>query len=266
MGDPQLALLLCRLLHRGPGSPAEQRLLQQLREAAQGAGASDAAAAAAACCWLQGDAAAAVDGMLRAERAALRAAPSVEHAAQLLPLLRLLLAADPARDAEQRADWRRQLRRCLCALAAALQRCGLHAMAIQAAAAARWDGGAVQQRQQLLQQLLAVALLPGVLEQAGRGARHVDGDAACQLELLQQRGVVLDAPAVLARLRRLRRGVLPMAGGGRESGAWGASAAQVAQRQLERQHSSGGSSYRSRDSEQARWGQQRHGTAVVGDG
>ncbi|KAL4433701.1 hypothetical protein ABPG75_000142 [Micractinium tetrahymenae] len=271
MKDPQLALLLCRLLHGGAGSPAEQRLLQQLREAAEGAGSSDATAAAAACCWLQGDADSAVSLMLRTEWAKLQAAATAEHAAQLLPLLHLLLRARPPRRAEHHADWQRQLRRCLCALAAALQGCGLHALAVQAAVAARLDrvresSGPAGQQHELLEQLLAVALLPGVLEQAERGARHPEGDAAYQLELLQQQGVALDAPAILARLRRLRRGMLAPGGGGRESGAWGAPTASSQQRSLERQHSSGGSSYRSRDSEQARWGQQRHGTAVVGDG
>lgn len=271
MADPQLALLLCRLLHGGAGSPAEQRLLQQLREAAEGAGSSDAAAAAAACCWLQGDADSALGLMLRAERAGLQAASSAEHAAQLLPLLRLLLAAAPLRSAEQRADRRCQLRSCLAALAAALQGCGLHALAVQAAAAAQLGGvpggsGPAGRHHHLLGHLLAVALLPGVLEQAGLGSRHPEGDAAHQLELLQQQGVAVDAPAVLARLRRLRRAVLAPCGGGRESGAWGVPGAAPPPRPLERQHSSGGSSYRSRDSEQARWGQQRHGTAVVGDG
>jgi len=273
MKDPQLALLLCRLVHGTAGSSDELRLLQQLREKAEACASSDAAAAAAACCWLQGQADAIVEVMLRAERSKLRAAATAEHAAQLLPLLRLLLAADPPRSEEQQAERQRQLRRCLCALAAALQGCGLHALAIQAAVAARLDraadcAGPPGQQHELLEQLLAVALLPGVLEQHERRRRHLEADAAYQLELLQQQGVSLDAVSILARLRRMRRGVLA-AGQQAQPAAWVSPAAGGHQRTLERQQSSGGSSYRSRDSEQTRWQQQqqqRHGTAVVADG
>lgn len=274
MKDPQLALLLCRLLHGTAGSAAEIRLLQQLRETAEGCASGDAAAAAAACCWLQGDADAAVEVMLRSERAKLRAAATAEHAAQLLPLLQLLLTADPPQDARQQADWQRHVRRCMCALTAALQGCGLHALAIQAAVAARLDSvhsdaGPAGQQHELLEQVLAVALLPGVVEQHERGQRHLEADAAYQLEMLQQQGIALDSPAILAHLRRLRRGVL-MAGRHSHSGAWAQPV--PGPRPLERQLSSGSSSYRSRDSEQARWQltqqqqQQRHGMAVLSDG
>ena len=270
--DPQLALLLCRLLFGACGSPAEARLLQQLQHTAEASSASDAAAAAAVCCWMRANAEAVVRALLRGEQSRLAAAATAEHAAQLLPLLRLVLTAVPPAGDEQAGEWRRHLQRCLWALAAALRRCGLHSLAVQAAAAAQLGDAAgngrghreAPRRALLQHHLLAEALLPGVLEQHHRQRRHLDADAAYQLELLQQQGVAVDAPAVLSRLRHARRGILsadehqralawapPLAGLGRQQSSVG---------------SVGGSSFRSRDAEPPRWQQQRHGTAVVADG
>ena len=285
MGDPQLALLLCRLLFGSAASAAELRLVQQLQQKAESCGSSDAAAAAAACCWLQADAAAAVAMLLGAEQSRLApaaAAATAEQAAHLRPLLRLMLTAVPAVGQQQQADWRQRLQQCLWGLAAALQACGLHALAGEAVAeaelASSGSGSSGQARPQhevlLQQQLLAVALLPAVLELHQRGQGHADAEAASQLELLQQRGVPLDAPAILSRLRRLRRGLLA-AGQQQRPGAWAPPATGTARASLERQQSSGGSSYRSRDSEQTRLQQQQQqqqqrqslgSSAVLGEG
>ena len=208
------------------------------------------------------------------ERSRLASAAAPEHVAQLLPLLHLLLSAAPPADDAQASAWRQQLQRCLWALAAALGRCGLHALAVQAATAAQLGGGSAtaagsvqQRRQALLQQhLLAQALLPAVLEQQEHQQRHADVGAGHQLQLLQQQGVSLDAPAVLTRLRRMRRGVVAAGEAAHaRHGAWVPPSSM-----LSRQHSSVGSvassSYRSRESEQpGRWAAQR-GRAVVGDG
>lgn len=270
MRDPQLALVLCRLVYGKAGTAAELRLLQELRKKSEAGDSSDAAAAAAACCWLLADADAAVELMLRAERAKLRSAATAEHAAQLLPLLHLLLTANPPHKALQQASWQRQLCHCLCALAAALQGCGLHALAVQAAIAARLDqvnskAGRSGQQHEMLEQLLSTALLPGMVSAHERGQHHLDADAAYQLELLQRQGVIVNVPAILARLRRMQRGV--MTAGQHFQPACSLLQPLGQRRSLERQHSSGGSSYRSRDSEQARQQQQqRQGTTVVGEG
>lgn len=272
MRDPQLALLLCRLLFGGAGGEAELGLLRKLQRAAEDSPAVDAAAAAAACCWLRGEAAAVVAALLGGEQPRLAAAAAAEHVTQLLPLLHLLLTAAHPADDSQASTWRQQLQRCLWALAAALGRCGLHALAVQAATAAQLGGGgssagSAQQREALLQQhLLAQALLPSVLEQQELQQRHADASAGHQLELLQQQGVSVDAPAVLTRLRRMRRGVVPAGeAASHPHHGWAPPSSM-----LSRQHSGVGSvasSLRSRESEQQRWApQQRTGRAVVGDG
>lgn len=281
MRDPQLALLLCRLLFHGAGSPAELGLLEQLQHQCDESASSDAAAAAAACCWLRADAPATVEQLLRGERSCLAAAATAEHAAQLLPLLHLLVAAVPAVGSEQVAKWRRLLHRCLWSLAAGLRRCGLHALAVEAAAAAQadslsssvqspaapgTDSAQQQQQQALLQgQLLAEALLPAVLEQWQRHRKHLDADAAYQLDLLEQQGVAVDAPAVLAGLRHMRRSLLSSEEQ-HAAGLWAAPLSGLGHPQSSAA-SLGGSSFRSRESETARW-QQAHQrqSVVVGEG
>ena len=281
MRDPQLALLLCRLLFHGAGSDAELSVLEQLQHKSEAAPSSDAAAAAAACCWLRADAPAAVEQLLRGERSCLAAAATAEHAAQLLPLLHMLVAAVPPAGSEQAAKWRRLLNRCLWSLAAGLRRCGLHALAVEAAAAAQADGVGSsvqssaasctesleqQQQQALLQgQLLAEALLPAVLEQWQRHRKHLDADAAYQLDLLEQQGVAVDAAAVLARLRHMRRGLLSSEEQ-HAAGLWAAPLSGLSH-PLSSAASLGGSSFRSRESETARW-QQAHQrqSALVAEG
>lgn len=267
MHDPQLALLLCRLLFHGAGSDAELSVLEQLQHKSEAAPSSDAAAASAACCWLRADASAAVEQLLRGERSCLAAAATAEHAAQLLPLLHMLVAAVPPAGSEQAAKCRRLLHRCLWSLAAGLRRCGLHALAVEAAAAAQADGVGSsvqrsaasctesleqQQQQALLQgQLLAEALLPAVLEQWQRHRKHLDADAAYQLDLLEQQGVAVDAAAVLARLRHMRRGLLSSEEQ-QAAGLWTAPLSALGHTQSSAA-SLGGSSFRSRESETGRW-------------
>lgn len=276
MGDPQLALLLCRLICGSAGSTVEQRLLQQLKQKVESSSSSDEAAAAATCLWLQADTMASVGALLNAEESSLAAA--AEHAAQLLPLLRLMLPAMPALQEAQRKEWQQQVQRCLWCVAAALRSCGLHVLAVQALAAAQLDnekgkGGPASQEEALLQnQLLAVALLPAVLQQHSCRQHHADAGAAQQLQHLQQRGVPVDAAAVLSQLRWMREGILA-ASLLQQNRAWmlgwmPPAASQARPHALERQQSSGGSSYRSRDSEQRPQAQQRAGmpSAVVGEG
>ena len=145
-------------------------------------------------------------------------------------------------------------------------------LAVQAVAAVQLDGAAggrrgeeARQHAQHVEALLAEALLPAVLEQYQRQRKYLDADAAYQLELLQQQGMAVDAPAVLGRLRRMRRSILS-AEEQPHAVAWAPPSAGLG-RQYSSTASVGGSSMRSRESEQhARWQPQRHGTAVVADG
>jgi hypothetical protein len=284
LADPQLALLLCRLLAGGPGSPAEQRLLRTLCQQAEASGSSDAAAAIAACRWLEGDAAKALSSLLTAplpQAAAANSSPGPQ-AAQLLPLLRLLLLAARPNDAAERVNWQRQLGSCLASLATALAGCGLHSWAVEAAAIAALmlpgDQPRHQQQQQPegcsqhVEQLAAVALLPGLLEQrAGQqGQRQYDVEASRQVKLLQQQGLPLNTQTMLALLQSLRGSCEP-SGGFQSAAGWTAHPAGSSggQQPLLERHSSGGSSHRSRDSEQHRWqaaARPSAGNAVLGEG
>ena len=167
MRDPQLALLVCRLL-LGPGSQLEAGLLRQLLGEVEshndgstssgsngrvgggsgegGSGAPDAVWAAAACHWLLGDGAAAAAVLLpgsgagggRGGQQQGQARGGWQHAVQLLPALAVLLpgvslAAEPAHVPMrqwQQQQWQQRLRHACQLAAGALEESGLHAVAL----------------------------------------------------------------------------------------------------------------------------------------
>jgi hypothetical protein len=215
MRDPQLALLLCRLLFGSAGSAAELRLVSRLHNGLQQSQHGDAPAMAAVCCLLQGDAAGALQALLGGSDAPLPLGhtAATEEDAQLLPVLAALLQASPALSAE---PWAEQLAACLPALGRRLQGRGLHALAIEPVAAAaalrpppsatRGSSGpaAARRRQQdelLLQRLVALSLLPGVL---AAPASVWQAWAAAQVQQLVERGLLVEPAAVLSLLRDMR--------------------------------------------------------------
>lgn len=216
MQDPQLALLLCRLLHGSAGSNAELRLVGRLHDSLRQSQHAEAPAMAAACCLLQGDAAGALQALLGSIDAtpSLGLADAAEEDSQLLPVLAALLQSLRALSGGPQTQ--QQLAARLAALGRRLQGCGLHGLAIEPMAAAallpgprgtsdRTSAAAAHQRQQqdeaLLQRLVAMSLLPSALEAP---ASTWQGRAAAQVRQLAERGLCLEADAVLSLLHDMR--------------------------------------------------------------
>jgi hypothetical protein len=158
MRDPQLALLLCRLLFGSAGSAAELRLVSRLHNGLQQSQHGDAPAMAAVCCLLQGDAAGALQALLGGSDAPLPLGhtAATEEDAQLLPVLAALLQASPALSAE---PWAEQLAACLPALGRRLQGRGLHALAIEPVAAAAAQVQQLVERGLLVEPAAVLSLL-----------------------------------------------------------------------------------------------------------